>query len=88
MDRLKYIPLNRADNVHLAIGGELRLRYERFTNDTWTRLPQTTAATSCNAICCRPTSTWEGVRAASSNFRAVSRLTATADRAGKWEIGI
>jgi hypothetical protein len=27
-DRLKYIPLNRAGNVHLLIGGELRLRYE------------------------------------------------------------
>lgn len=39
MDRLKYIPLNRAGDWYLSIGGELRLRYERFTNDAWGAAP-------------------------------------------------
>ncbi len=39
MDRLKYIPLNRAGDWYLSIGGELRPRYERFTNDAWGAAP-------------------------------------------------
>src|SRR5215510_7199106 len=39
MDRLKYIPLNRVGDWYISIGGELRLRYERFTNDAWGAAP-------------------------------------------------
>lgn len=34
-DSIKYIPLNRAGDWYLSLGGELRPRYEYFHNDAW-----------------------------------------------------
>ena len=48
-DRLKYIPLNRAGDWYLSVGGELRLRYERFTNDAWGAAPADGGGYFCRA---------------------------------------
>src|SRR5437588_9765546 len=37
---LKYIPLNEAGDLYLTLGGEVRLRYERYDNNLWGQGPQ------------------------------------------------
>ena len=40
LDAVKYIPLNRADDWYLTLGGEIRERYEYFQNWNWGDGPQ------------------------------------------------
>src|SRR2546423_4123840 len=37
---LKYIPLNKAGDLYLTLGTEVRLRYERYDNNLWGQGPQ------------------------------------------------
>jgi hypothetical protein len=37
---VKYIPLNKAGDVYLTLGAELRLRYERYEDNNWGQGPQ------------------------------------------------
>jgi len=40
LDRIKYIPLGGKDGWHLSIGGEARVRFERFGNPSWGEDPE------------------------------------------------
>jgi hypothetical protein len=40
LDRIKYIPLQEKDGWYLSIGGEARVRLERFDNPSWGQEPQ------------------------------------------------
>ena len=37
---VKYIPLNEDGDLYLTLGGEIRLRYERYHNNLWGEGPQ------------------------------------------------
>src|ERR687884_614637 len=40
LDRIKYIPLRDKEGWYLSIGGEVRERYERFSNPSWGQEPK------------------------------------------------
>lgn len=39
LDRIKYIPLTKDENLKLSLGGELRSQYQYFNNENWGDVP-------------------------------------------------